>query len=91
VLQGRAFSEQDQPHSQPVVIVNEPFVHRYFPDGNVIGKHLLVYGGTSEVGQAPKFFEQEIVGVVSGTRGSAFQTLPRRPCTCLIHKLQVSS
>jgi predicted permease len=70
LLQGRVFTEQDQPNSQLVVIVNEPFVRRYFPDGDAVGKHLLVYQG------APGFLEREIIGIVGGTSDISLQSVP---------------
>jgi putative ABC transport system permease protein len=70
LLQGRVFKEQDQPNSPLVVIVNEPFVRRYFPDGNAIGKHLFIYQGT------PGFLAREIVGVVGGTSDIGLQSVP---------------
>lgn len=71
-LEGRLFLEQDQRHSQQVVVVDEPFVRRYFPNGDPIGKHLLIYQGPSG------FLGREIIGVVGGTRDSAWR-LPPEP------------
>jgi predicted permease len=70
LLQGRAFTDQDQPNSRLVVIVNEPFIRRYIPDGNAIGKHLLVYQG------APGFLDREIIGIVGGTSDIGLQSAP---------------
>src|SRR5580700_6106346 len=37
---GRDFSEQDTATSQPVAVVNEAFVHRYWPNGEGVGKRV---------------------------------------------------
>jgi predicted permease len=37
---GRDFNEQDTATSQPVAIVNEAFVHRYFPNQEGVGKRV---------------------------------------------------
>lgn len=44
LLQGRAFTEQDQPGSTPVVIVNETLARRHWPNENAIGKRIRFYG-----------------------------------------------
>jgi putative ABC transport system permease protein len=40
LLAGRAFTERDDAHSPGVVIVNETFAKRHFPNENPIGKHV---------------------------------------------------
>ena len=40
LLSGRDFSDQDTPDSQPVAIVNQAFVDRYWPGQNAIGKRI---------------------------------------------------
>jgi predicted permease len=53
LLRGREFSDQDTPTSQPVVLVNQTFVRRFFPNQDPIGKHFgLVapqYSGAFEI------------------------------------------
>jgi predicted permease len=41
---GRDFSEQDTATSQPVAVVNEAFVHRYWPNGEGVGKRVQAQG-----------------------------------------------
>ena len=43
ILRGRGFTEQDTPTSQPVALVNQAFVRRFFPNHDPIGKHFGVY------------------------------------------------
>jgi putative ABC transport system permease protein len=38
--QGREFTRQDRPDTQPVAVVNEAFVKAYFPNGQAIGRRL---------------------------------------------------
>ena len=40
VLQGRDFTDQDRADTLPVGLVNESFVHEYFPDENPIGARI---------------------------------------------------
>jgi predicted permease len=44
LLAGRDFTDADDASSQPVAIVNQAFVHRYWPGQNAIGKHIQVDG-----------------------------------------------
>jgi predicted permease len=67
LLAGRAFERQDSLESRKVVIVNEPFVKKYFPNENPIGKHLKMFEGK------PEFTPREIVGIVGGNKHFALQ------------------
>ena len=67
LLAGRAFERQDSVESRKVVIVNEPFVKKFFPKENPIGKHLKMFEGK------PEFVEREIVGIVGGNKQFALQ------------------
>jgi putative ABC transport system permease protein len=64
VLQGRGFDQTDRLDSRPVVIVNERFAEKYFPNANPIGKR--VTPGWSVDDQPPK--AREIIGVVGNVR-----------------------
>jgi len=64
---GRAFERQDSLESRKVVIVNEPFVKKFFPNENPIGKHLKMFEGK------PEFVAREIVGIVGGNKHFALQ------------------
>ena len=67
VLAGRSFERQDSWESRKVVIVNEPFVKKFFPTENPIGKHLKIFEGK------PEFVPREIVGIVGGNKHFALQ------------------
>jgi predicted permease len=58
-LRGRGFTANDDGHSPLVAIVNQTFVDQYFPEQEVLGKHIRFLNGTREV---------EIVGVVADTK-----------------------
>jgi len=67
LLAGRAFARQDSSESRKVVIVNEPFVKKFFPNENPIGKHLKMFEGK------PEFVVREIIGIVGGNKHFALQ------------------
>ncbi len=55
VLAGRAFTDGDNPNTQPVVIVNQTFARKFFHEGNPVGrflnrdnKNLLIVGVVSD-------------------------------------------
>jgi hypothetical protein len=55
VLKGRAFTDFDaMPNAQPVVIIDDKFARRFWPNGDALGKHL--WGDPKQ--------PMEIVGVV---------------------------
>jgi len=63
VLAGRAFTERDDAKAPGVVIINETFAKRHFPNENPLGKHLKP--GLSLDGQK---MWREIVGVVKDVK-----------------------
>jgi len=67
LLAGRAFERQDSLESRKVVIVNEPFLKKFFPNENPMGKHLKIFEGK------PEFVAREIVGIVGGNKHFALQ------------------
>ncbi len=53
ILHGRDLSDQDKQNSQPVAIVNQEFVKRFYPKDDPIGKHFGIdvpqYSGAFEI------------------------------------------
>jgi predicted permease len=43
LLRGREFSAADGPQAQPVAMVDESFARRYFPNTDVLGRHLGMF------------------------------------------------
>jgi putative ABC transport system permease protein len=64
LLSGRDFTEHDDEKSPGVVIVNQAFAQRFFPNENVLGKHITP--GASNSGKPP---QREIIGVVGNVKG----------------------
>jgi len=60
---GRLFTAADGPTSQPVVVVNEALVRRFFPGRDALGEH-LTFGDPAD----PQTRWATIVGVVADTR-----------------------
>jgi putative ABC transport system permease protein len=63
LLSGRDFTAHDDEKAPPVVIVNQAFAQRYFPNENALGKH--IQPGASNTGEPPM---REIVGVVGNVK-----------------------
>jgi putative ABC transport system permease protein len=63
LLRGRDFSERDDTKAPGVVIVNEAFAHKYFPNEDALGKHMMP--GASNSGK-PK--PREIIAVVGNVK-----------------------
>jgi len=61
----------DGPQSQPVVMVNEAFVRRFFPGEDPLGRHV-----TFENPSRPGTRWQTIVGVVADTKRGGFERQP---------------
>ncbi len=59
VIKGREFTATDRRGSPSVIIINEEFARRYFPDRDPMGQRLLLPGARDEVYQA------EIVGIAA--------------------------
>ncbi len=64
VLRGRAIGEHDTPDASRVVVVNQVFAKKFFPDRSVIGQHFALEG------QNPR--DVQIVGVA---RNSLYSSL----------------
>jgi len=59
LLHGRAFMAQDDEHAPKVAIVNQTFARKFFPNDDVLGKHVTVIDDKHEL---------EIVGVVADAK-----------------------
>ena len=68
VTGGRAFSTGDNAESPAVVMVNEAFVRRHFPDQDPVGERITVRWGSSP--------SREIVGVLADVRPQGFESEP---------------
>ncbi len=49
ILKGRSFTASDEAGSRPVAIVDETFVKRYLPGGEVLGRQIVAAGLTWEI------------------------------------------
>ena len=68
---GRMFTSADGPQSQQVVIVNEAFVRRFFPNEEPLGRR-VTFGDPSQADTR----WQTIVGVVADTKRGGFEREP---------------
>ena len=70
VLQGRGFNRADTKESPLVVMINEAFVRKHFPDRNPIGQQVMIDRGE---GKAPPC---EVVGVAGNSRHDSLAAPP---------------
>jgi len=59
LLRGRGFTSQDDQHAPRVGVVSEVFARKFFPNQEVLGKHVTIIDGKRDL---------EIVGVVADTK-----------------------
>jgi putative ABC transport system permease protein len=68
IITGRDFAEHDTKDAPGVIIINESFARRYWPDGDALGKRITVTDGDSN--------PREIVGVVRDLKQSDWMADP---------------
>ncbi len=83
LLEGREFAATDTPTSSNVVIINQAFAHRYFPNENPIGKRLIPDVSDSDVPEDPV---REIVGVAGNVKTWGLNQEASRNISCPISK-----
>jgi putative ABC transport system permease protein len=69
LLRGRDFSERDDSKAPGVVIVNEAFAHKYFPNEDAVGKRITP--GVSNSGEPPL---REIIAVVGNVKNRSLDS-----------------
>ena len=70
VLQGRAFTRADTKDSPLVVMINEAFARKHFPDRNPIGQQVMIDRGPDK---APPC---EVIGIVGNSRHDSLAAPP---------------
>src|SRR5262245_45575766 len=65
---GRTFTDADRADTLPVIVVNETMARKFWPDGNPIGRRLLMGDPTRWI---------TVVGVVADTHHRGLDQLPR--------------
>jgi putative ABC transport system permease protein len=74
LVEGRYLNERDTAGSPHVIVVNESFVRRYFPNQSAIGKRVLIEKILPDRrGRGPRT-NWEIVGVVADEKGSGLES-----------------
>ena len=59
ILEGRDFTTADKKESAPVLIINQTLAHRFWPNGDAVGKQVKTFGENSHF---------TVIGVVQDTR-----------------------
>jgi putative ABC transport system permease protein len=66
LLQGRTFSESDDPKHPRVAVIDQALAHQYFGTGNPLGKHLVFPNGVAT----------EVIGVVGAVHDTTLSGAP---------------
>ncbi len=74
--EGREFTPSDNSSSAPVVIVNEAFAQKFFPNENPLGRQISISRPNSAESGAPRRWS-EIIGVVGNVDEYLGQQTPR--------------
>lgn len=75
LLRGRTFNDHDERDGNPVMIVNQAFAKKYYPNEDPIGRKVEIGAGE---GPARKRFKiREIVGIVGDIRSSNLTKAPQ--------------
>ncbi len=69
---GRDFDARDSEKSPNVVMINDAFVRRFFPNQNPLGQHVVLDGG-EDLGDFP----MEVIGVVGDSKHEELGEIPR--------------
>jgi putative ABC transport system permease protein len=91
LVSGRDFAESDQATSPPVALVNQEFVHRYFPNENVIGRQFRM-GPPRGIGVPAGYWKRgsgavRIVGVLANFMNER-RPIPPSPQILLLYRQQ---
>jgi putative ABC transport system permease protein len=70
VLKGRSFSEDDREGSTPVVIINHRLAEKFFPEGDPLGRRLLISELVPGRNDPSEPQALEVVGVVNDLKNS---------------------
>lgn len=66
VLRGRGLTDGDNGSGAPVVLVNQAFAERFFPNQDPLGQHIVIGAGAEAVGLADR--TREVIGIVGNTK-----------------------
>lgn len=74
ILQGRAFTNQDDGSAPGVVIINEAFAKQYWPKQSPLGQQIQIGKGVG-----PQFIEgpRQVIGIVADTHDTGLNRNPR--------------
>jgi predicted permease len=74
VKRGRAFTDRDDAHATPVVLINEAMAQQFWPKADPIGERITIgHGVMHEFANEP---ERTIIGVVADTRDGGLNSKP---------------
>jgi putative ABC transport system permease protein len=75
---GRGITARDSEAAPPVVVVNETVAHKWWPEGNPLGDHVLIGWFNGKDAMESGIGPREVVGVAGDTK-SVYLKSPARP------------
>ncbi|HEX5475837.1 MAG TPA: ABC transporter permease [Vicinamibacterales bacterium] len=75
IKRGRPFTERDDSHAPPVVIINETMARQFWPKGNPLNDRIVIGRGVmKEFAAAP---ERQIIGIAADTHAGGLDSNPQ--------------
>jgi predicted permease len=75
IVRGRAFTDRDTAHGQPVVLINEAMARQFWPNGDPLNDRLVI--GRGVMREFSTETERQIVGIVHDVRDGGLQNDPQ--------------
>jgi len=79
LLMGRAFNTADNAQAPKVVVVNQTFAHRFWPNENPVGKHIIVGRGPDPSEVVAVAADVKNKGLAQNTQPQLYLSFPQLP------------
>ncbi|HVS64736.1 MAG TPA: ABC transporter permease [Thermoanaerobaculia bacterium] len=79
LLRGRNLGSQDRADASPVALVDAAFVERFFPDGEALGKRILIQEREREIVGVVSSMRQRRIGFIDGPATTVYLPFAQQP------------
>ncbi|HEY6346464.1 MAG TPA: ABC transporter permease [Bryobacteraceae bacterium] len=76
IRRGRSFTDRDDGHAPPVVIISESMAKQFWKDGNPLSDRILIGGGTKNMKELRDEPVRQIVGIAGDVRDGGLNNNP---------------